>query len=124
MELDRLRYESWLRVGRDVRNAGTLIAHAALIQARLHPGLLVGGGALVGLMVLSRLRRKPIQIVTGRPSAGHGVASSLFSSLAQSGLLSFVSSKFATGDKDDDSEDDIEDELTEEVRADEVSMSN
>src|SRR5262245_11401275 len=58
-ELEARRTEAWREFANDVRSTGRRLRKAGTRYARAHPLLLLGGGALLGALVVSRIRRRP-----------------------------------------------------------------
>jgi hypothetical protein len=56
-ELDRLSYEAWGQLARDLKTGSKSMGRVGLSYARRHPALLLGGGALLGLAAVAYFKR-------------------------------------------------------------------
>lgn len=70
-ELERMSYEAWSQLATSSTRTGTRIAHVAVAYTRKHPIAVIAGGAVLGTLIMSRLKPESPPARVERESSPH-----------------------------------------------------
>jgi hypothetical protein len=69
-EIDQMKTEAWQDFATNVKATGKRLGKAGKKYIKTHPVLVLGGGALLGALLVSRVGRRPAHHALPRKAAG------------------------------------------------------